>query len=173
MNSILHNIIRFFVVVLVQVLLIDQMPFSIYIRPAFYIYFLLCLPISSPRWLELILGFVLGLTIDVFSNTLGLHAFCCVFVSYLRPYLIQLFVNEEDRKSGMTPSLSLFGWNTYLKISGILLLVQHFLLFSLEMFSFVGWWQTLLRILLSSLFCLIFILLVELVKVRSNNSSFR
>ena len=124
MKNILSHLFRFICVVFIQVLLIDQMSLSVYVRPAFYIYFLLCLPVSFPRWIELFVGFGVGLTMDCFSNTLGLHAFCCVLLSYLRPFLIQLFVSEEDRKAGMTPSISLFGWNTYLKFSSILVLLE-------------------------------------------------
>lgn len=164
MGKITSNIIRFFTVVIIQVLLIDQMPLSIYIRPAFYIYILLCLPIAFPRWAELIVAFLLGITIDSFSNTPGLHSFSCVLIGYLRPYLIPLLVNEEDRKIGLTPSLTLFGWNTYIKFTSILLFIHHCVLFSLESFSFGGWWQTILRIILSTSVCLGFIVLVELVK---------
>lgn len=164
MKNILSHLFRFIGVVLIQVLLIDQMSLSVYVRPAFYIYFLLCLPVSFPRWIELFVGFGVGLTMDCFSNTLGLHAFCCVLLSYLRPFLIQLFVSEEDRKAGMTPSISLFGWNTYLKFSSILVLVHHCVLFSLESFSFVGIGQTVIRILLSSTVCFLLILMFEVVK---------
>lgn len=164
MRDVMGHIFRFISVLLIQVLLIDQMPLSAYIRPAFYIYFLLCLPVSFPRWIELLVGFVVGITMDCFSNTLGLHAFCCVLTTYLRPLLIQLFVSEEDRKAGLTSSLSLFGWNTYLKLSSILVVIHHCVLFSMESFSLTGWWQTIIRIVVSSIICLLLILMFEAIK---------
>ena len=164
MRNILSHIFRLLGVLLIQTLLIDQISLSVYVRPAFYIYFLLCLPVSFPRWIELLIGFGVGITMDCFSNTLGLHAFCCVLISYLRPFLIQLFVSEEDRKAGMTPSLELFGWNTYLKLTSILVCVHHCALFALESFSFTYWWETFLRIILSSIVCFLLITIFEVVK---------
>ena len=100
MNKKLHwYILLFLVSVLVQVLIMNNMQFSRFVNPYFYVLFILLLPINFPRYLLLILGFVLGITIDVFSNTPGIHASSAVFMAFLRPYVINASnVDEQDHK---------------------------------------------------------------------------
>ena len=74
MPVVLKNIFRFIILVLVQVLVLNNIQFLGYINPYIYILFILSLPVRTPRWASLLLAFVLGLTIDIFANTPGMHA---------------------------------------------------------------------------------------------------
>src|SRR5690554_1934845 len=88
----------FLMLALAQVLIFNQIHFGGYITPFVYILFIMLLPLHSPRYLLMISGFLLGLTIDVFSNTLGMHAAATVFIAYVRPFILRSISNrEEDR----------------------------------------------------------------------------
>ena len=79
-----RNIARFLIVVLVQVLVMNNIQISGLIIPYVYILFILLMPFETPKWLLLINAFLLGLSIDFFSHTLGMHAAASVFIAWIR-----------------------------------------------------------------------------------------
>lgn len=163
MKLLFENIIRFVILVLLQALLLNNIQLFNLCNPYIYILFILSLPVNCPRWFDLILGFSLGLCMDIFTNTLGIHAFACTLMAYTRFYAIKLFVSEEDRIND-TPSVQSFGVAPYIKYVVMLTLIHHTALFMLESFTFTQWWLTLARILISSLVSIGLILGVETIK---------
>ena len=161
MNKKLHWYILLFVVsVLVQILMMNHIQFSGFVNPYFYVLFILLLPINIPRYLILILGFLLGITIDVFSNTPGVHASSTVFMAFLRPFVINVSnVDEQDRM--MIPSLANIGLGWFARYAGILILLHHLFLFFVEIFTFQGFLHTLLRSFSSAIFTFVFILISQ------------
>jgi len=139
MPTVLQNIFRFVLLVLFQVLVLNNIQFLGYINPYLYILFILALPVQLPRWFLLILAFVLGLTIDIFSNTIGMHAFATVFVAFFREGIIKLFTNIEEGNNP-TPSFHTFGVSAYIKYVVLMVMIHHTLLFILEAFSFSNFW---------------------------------
>lgn len=150
----------FIVLVLVQVLLLNQVQFSGYINPYIYILFVLLLPLNSPRYVVLLLAFLIGLTVDVFSNSLGIHAASTVFIAYLRPFVIRAISNREEDRSDY-PGLyqNKFVW--FLYYTSIMVVFHHLLLFYLEVFSISNFFATLYRVILSSLFSIFIIILSQ------------
>ena len=154
-----RNIVRFMFLVLLQVLILNNIQFSGYINPYFYIYFILLLPFDTPRWLLLISAFLLGFSIDAFTNTLGLNTAASVFIAFLRPFVITAISTGTELTAG--PSLRSQGLKWFAYYSIILVLVHHVTLFYLEIFRFTEFFQTLLRVLLSSIFTLLLIFIAE------------
>ncbi len=150
MGSIAGHIIRFIVVILLQIVLINNLYLSVWCNPFIYIYFLLSLPNIMPRWADLLLGFLLGFVIDCFCNTLGMHTFASVLLAYLRQPIATLLVSEET-KSNKVPSYTTFGTDNYIKYVLSLTLIHHTALFFLEAFSMAHCWKTILCILLSTI----------------------
>lgn len=165
MPTVLQNIFRFIFLVLFQVLVLNNIQFLGYINPYLYILFILSLPFQIPRWLLLILAFILGLSIDIFSNTLGMHAFATVFVAFFRNGIIKLFTNIEEGNNP-TPSFYTFGVSAYVKYVVVMVLIHHATLFMLEAFSFAHFWILSAKILLSSLVTILLILGIQLIKTK-------
>ena len=165
MNSWLQNIGRLLVVVLLQVLLINNLHFLGLCNPCIYILFLFALPATLPRWTELLIGFALGLLMDMFCNSLGVHTIACTAIAYLRPILLANLLQDNDRITGSVCGMSI-GMINYVKIVVILTLLHHTLLFTMAAFSFHNWWLTLLQILISSAVSIGIILLYDLFKTR-------
>ena len=69
-NNILRGFIYFVVLVLVQVLILNNIHFLRVATPFLYLYFILKMPVGSSRTNVVFFSFLIGLTIDVFSNTL-------------------------------------------------------------------------------------------------------
>ncbi|MCM1034275.1 MAG: rod shape-determining protein MreD [Paludibacter sp.] len=149
MNLWIENILRYFVLILLQVLLINNLQLLGLCHPCIYIVILLSLPVSIPRWLELFIGFCTGLCIDIFCNSLGVHAASCTLIAYLRPLCIRKLILENERITS-TPNGKSFGRINYIKYVIILTVIHHFAVFSLSAFSFHNWWLTLLQIIVST-----------------------
>lgn len=143
--------------VLAQVLALNNIQFLGFINPYIYILFILLLPVRLPRWISLLLAFGLGLTIDAFSNTMGMHAFATVLVAFFRNGVIKLFTSIEEGNNP-TPSFYTFGVGAYVKYVVVMVLLHHSALFILESFSFNHLWIVTFKILLSSLVTILLIL---------------
>ncbi len=158
---ILKNIGRFVFLIFFQVLILNNLQFSGYINPYFYIYFILLLPFETPRWLLLLSAFLLGISLDAFTNTFGLNASACILMAFVRPFVISAISTGTEFMVGHSPSLKNQGLKWFAYYSIILVLVHHFTLFYLEIFRFTEFFQTLLRVLLSSVFTLLIVFIAE------------
>ncbi len=146
--------------VLIQVLVLNQVHLGGFINPYIYILFVILLPLNSPRYVVLIFGFLIGLTVDVFSNSLGIHAAATVFIAYLRPLVIRSISNhEEDRSEYPGLHQSRFRW--FLSYIGIMVFLHHFLLFYLETFTFSHFFQTFFQMFLSAVLSIFIIVLSQ------------
>ncbi len=155
---VLQNAIRFVVVLLLQGLVFNHVSVGAYIYPAIYVYFILLLPYETKGWVLLLSSFLLGLGVDFFSNSLGLHAAAAVSMAFLRPLVIRLLTSGKDYEILQSPGIKTSGFSWFMFYSAILILIHHTLLFFLESFSFAEFSQTLLRVLFSSLATLFLVL---------------
>lgn len=149
MILLIQNIVRFILLMLVQVFVLNNIRFAGFINPYIYILFILLLPVRFPRWLSLILGFITGLVIDSFTNTPGIHAFATVLLAYLRNPVITAFLSVEEGANPV-PGFYSFGVAAFVKYVIALVILHHTAFFFLEVFSFREAGYTLLRILLNS-----------------------
>ena len=160
-RTLFFNAVRFFFLVFLQVLILNHINLGGYINPYFYIYFILLLPFDLPRWLLLVSAFILGISIDIFTNTIGLNAAACVFMAFCRPFVISAISSGPESLIGDTPSLRNQGVKWFLYYSIILVLIHHFALFFLEIFRLSEFPATLVRVLLSSAFTMLLVLISE------------
>ena len=163
MNKNVLQIIRFVVLVLFQVLVINHIRLGGYVHPYIYLIFIMLLPFNTPKWQLLVLGFVLGLTIDLFTGTPGLHAGATTLMAFCRPSIIRLISGNQKFENIQEPNLGQLDGIWFLRYALFMVLIHHFALFFLESFSFKLMGQVLLRILLSvpvSLFLIMMILFI-------------
>lgn len=157
--------LMFIVLVAVQVLFLNQIQFSGYINPYIYILFIMLLPVNSPRYAVLLLAFFIGLVVDIFSNSLGIHTFASVFIAYLRPGIIRVITNREEELSDY-PGLAQTGLAWFLSYTAIMVFIHHTVLFYIEVFTFDNFFSTLYRVLLSSVFSIFVIVLSQFIIFR-------
>lgn len=151
--------------VLIQVLILNQVQFSGFVNPYVYVLFILLMPLSTPRYVLLILAFLIGLSIDVFSNSLGVHAAASVFIAYVRPLIIRIISNREEDRSDY-PGLfqNKFAW--FLSYVSMMVFLHHLVLFYVEVFSFAHFANTLFRVFVSSVFSIFIIVLSQFLVFR-------
>ena len=163
MNKTVLQIIRFVVLVLFQVLVINHIRLGGYVHPHIYLIFIMLLPFNTPKWQLLVLGFVLGLSIDLFTGTPGLHAGATTLMAFCRPSIIKLVSGNLKFENIQEPSLGQIDGMWMFRYVLCMVFVHHFALFFLESFSFHLIGQVLLRILLSvpvSIFLIMMILYI-------------
>ncbi|MGZ3871665.1 MAG: rod shape-determining protein MreD [Mucilaginibacter sp.] len=159
-KSILVNLLRFMVLVFIQVFLLKNITLYNLSTPYPYILFILLLPFEIPNLLLFLLAFLLGITIDAFYDTPGLHAAACVLLALVRISFISITVQKEGFDNEPEPTLSIMGFRWFFAYAFILTLFHHFFLFNLESFSFSGLQFMLGRVLLSSIFT-VFLMLIS------------
>lgn len=160
-NLLIRNILRLIILVLFQVLVLNNVQVSGYINPYMYVLFILLLPFETPPWLLLVSGFVLGLSVDLFSNTPGMHTSATVFMAFLRPYVLRWIASFNKYESGTYPRLYYYGFNWFLKYSLILVFLHHLFIFYAEVFRISYFFHTLLRVILSTFFSVFLIVLSQ------------
>lgn len=158
---ILKNVIRFVVLLLVQVLILNQINFSGFMNPYLYVLFILLLPFEIPGWLLLMLAFVMGLSVDLFSGTAGMNAAACVLMAFARPGVITLLSSGKDFEANLKPTIKEMGFGWFFMYSLILVFIHHLLLFYLEVFRFSEFFITFLRVILSTALTLALIILTQ------------
>ena len=134
-----------------------------FINPYIYILFVLLLPVKFSRWMTLILAFSLGLIIDAFSNTSGIHAFSIVLIAFLRAPVIKIFTSIEEGANPV-PSFNSFGVAAFIKYVVTLVVIHHTTFFLLEIFEFENIGYTLMKIILNAFFTITIILGIQSLK---------
>lgn len=163
-NRILRYTLIFVLLLLLQLLLFNNIQFSGYVNPYVYILFILLLPVDIPAWLLLIISFFTGLIIDLLTGTPGMHTAATVLAGFARPYVLRLFSPREGYETGADPSMFVYGFKWFLLYTVFIVLLHHTLLFYLEVFRLSDFFNTFLRVLLSSIFSITFILLLEYIR---------
>jgi cell shape-determining protein MreD len=161
LTEIIRNIFRFLILVLVQVLVIKNIEVGRFINPFVYVLFIIILPFETPKWVLIFSAFVLGITVDMFYDTAGMHAAACVFMAYVRPGLLKLFSPREGYEFGTQPTVQYLGVPWFLSYAGILIVLHHFALFYIEMFRFSEFFSTFFRVIVSSIFTLVLVILIQ------------
>ncbi|MES2398186.1 MAG: rod shape-determining protein MreD [Bacteroidota bacterium] len=161
LNEIIRNIVRFAILVGIQVLVIKNIELGRFINPFIYVLFIIGLPFETPKWLLLFSGFVMGITIDLFYDTAGMHAAACVFIAYLRPGLLKLFSPRDGYEFGTQPNIQYLGIPWFLSYSGILILLHHLILFYIEVFRFSEFFSTFFRVIVSSVFTVLLVVISQ------------
>ena len=141
---------RYIVVMLLQVFLFDQLQLLGVCHPYIYILCLLMMPITLSHSADMIIGAVVGLIMDIFCNSLGVHTAACIFIMFIRPYLIGAIVNDKDRLNEQI-SLRALGMESLLRYVVILVVVHHFIVFLLAAWSWSHIGFVLMETIVSSL----------------------
>jgi hypothetical protein len=139
------------------------MTFLGFIMPLPYILFIILYPVNANKSGLLMASFLLGIIMDLFSNSGGIHAVACLILAYYRPYIFKFAfgISYEYQTIKLNDSL------TPERFSFIFLAVavHHFTLFILEAFQISFFWDILIRTLLSTIFtiisCIIIIYLIK------------
>jgi rod shape-determining protein MreD len=178
MNVYLKNFFRFAIIVLLQILVLNKITLRWWVEPSgfpifipfVYPLFILLLPFETPVWALLILGFTLGLTVDTFMNTAGIHAFATILIAYLRTNVLSALLSKNlSEYPNQSPSIKNMGWIPFLVYSSFLILLHHIAFFTIELWSFSNIGYLMLKILSSALTSMLFIVVYLLLFTKQSS----
>ena len=171
MSAPIRFIVNFILIMAVQVFVLNDIvlksSFTLVGIPAFipliYPLVLLLLPVNTNHWLTMFLGFVVGLTMDMFCNTPGMHAAACVLLGFIRPSLLNLFFQQSIKELGDTvPTLFRMGLRSFLLYVAMAILIHHLFFYIIQIWSFKNFFYILFKTLLSGILSVLLILLSQL-----------
>ncbi len=89
------NIFLFILLVFLQIFVLNKILFFDYIIISPIIMFLILFKYNKDSKKSLLIGFFLGLLVDVFNNSLGTYSIICVIIMYFRNLWVLKVVGEE------------------------------------------------------------------------------
>lgn len=177
MSDLVRNSLRLIVFLLVQVFVLNKIPFlHQFVVPYLYFLFILWLPFSIPRIGLLVIAFLTGLLLDYFMWQPGLHAAACVLIAYIRPFIITLLIPKDTQEFNYRePSPKAMGWAPYSVYALVMTFVHHLYLTLLEWLQFGTWLSFLIKVGATTAISMLLIFTVELlfprkVKFRTNTA---
>ncbi len=147
------NFVRFFLLLTAQIVIFNNIDLFGYINPFPYILFIILYPVNGNKPMLIISSFLLGITMDLFSNSGGVHAASCLILAYSRPYIFKFAfgLSYEYQTVKINDVLTPERFSFLL----IAVIIHHFSLFILEVFQLSSLWDILLRTILGTLFTLL------------------
>ena len=159
-NSTVNTVLRFVALILIQVLVLNHINFFGNINPYLYILFILVFPIRNNRTLIILLSFLLGLGVDLFSDSGGVHAAACVTIAYIRPIILKFsFGMIYEHQTIKFDNTELGNRLIYFTL---MTFIHHLILFSLEIFNISKIILILQKTLFSSIFTILLCLLISI-----------
>lgn len=166
-RTIFANIFRFLFLVLIQVTVLRRLALEWanfpYLNTLVYPLFLMLLPITLPRSAQFALAFALGISIDFFYDSPGIHAGAAVFTIYMRPYILKWLEPRGGYNLNHSPTKSRLGYSWFLRYSASLLFLHCLFYFSVEAFNFANIGGTLLRIIFGFFFSMVGVWIIVMI----------
>lgn len=159
-QTVLFRILWLVVMVLFQAFVLNKINMFGYITPYLYIYVILKSDVNESRNSVMLWAFLCGLLVDMFSDSPGINAAASVFLAFIRPNLLFLFVSRESLEQGV-PSIRTIGIAAFAKYTGVASLLHHSFLVAVSYFSLTSVGEMGLRVLLSAVMTTVFILLID------------
>lgn len=131
MQRTIEYILFFVAVVLLQALLFDNLMFSGLVVPLYYVVFVLLLPVKMERLWLLVVGTVLGVTMDVSMGTAGLNTIATAAVAFVRPWIMQVTIGKDVAHESI-PYGGAIDDKAFLSYAAILILAHNLLFFGFE-----------------------------------------
>ena len=162
----LHIFVYMLICVVVQTFFIHNIQLFGIVTPFFYLYAILKIPFDTKRSRVILCSFLLGLVIDCFSNTFGMHAAACAFIGFVRDPLLERFVDFKELPDRSVPCYRLLGFAKFFYYTFILVTIHHIILFSIDAFGFFQPFRLMVRIFSSMLLTSLLIFIVEAFNLR-------
>lgn len=161
-NDIIRSVLRWLIYVLLHIFVARHLVLFNYAFCFFYIGAILFLPVEINATILLLIGFITGVAIDFFDNTLGLHVVATVLIAYLRPIIIRYQLTQKLTEGRLQLSIRELGLPNFLSYVLLLITIHHSILFLVEAGSITLLPYTMLKIFCSIVFTTVTLLLAQL-----------
>ena len=169
-NVILPRVLRIIGLVLAHTLVFNHIHLMGYATPMPYVYALIILPHGTARWIYVVLGFCIGIVVDILSNTVGAAAAALTLVGLVTPLLLRTFTPDDKLEEEFTPSIKTMQWGGFLKFAVVVTLIHTLVFFLLETFSLFDALEILIKVGSSTALTVIFMMTFEKLRNTSRNT---
>lgn len=169
-NVILPRVLWIIGLVLAHTLVFNHIHLMGYATPMPYVYALIILPHGTARWIYVVLGFCIGIVIDILSNTVGAAAAASTLVGLVTPLLLRTFAPDDKLEEEFTPSIKTMQWGGFLKLAVVVTLIHTLVFFLLETFSLFDALEILIKVGSSTALTVIFMMTFEKLRNTSRNT---
>jgi rod shape-determining protein MreD len=150
--------------IFIQIFVLNNIQLSGYINPYYYLIFILYIPSKTSKALTLILSFLIGFSIDIFSQSYGAHAFASVLIGYMKILLLgKTGKNKEGDELIELKNLSI---NKFIILASYFIIIHHFTLFFLERFNINEFFSILKMTIPSSIFTLFLLIIHQIFRIK-------
>ncbi|HHS95309.1 MAG TPA: hypothetical protein ENJ45_01875 [Phaeodactylibacter sp.] len=160
-NTFVTNAIRFVALVLLQGLVLQHISLNTeydnYVHVIVFPLFIILLPLRTPHALVVSLGFFIGICVDFFYESPGVHASASVFIAFVRPMVLQVLSPSKGYDMNVSPTKAKYGISWFLIYSGTMMFLYLFFYFSVEIFTFYFIGEIALRTIFSFFLSMLFI----------------
>lgn len=157
-NPVILHTARFILLVIIQVFVFNNINLFGYINPSVYLLFLILYPVKVNRSFFIFLGFLLGLTMDFFNNTGGVHAAACLMAAYARPLILKYSFGVSYEYNTIKIAQTQMGGR--LSYISSMVLIHHLLVYFLEIYNLSHTFFILKTVLLSSIFTILMVVVL-------------
>ena len=169
-NVILPRVLWIIGLVLAHTLVFNHIHLMGYATPMPYVYALIILPHGTARWIYVVLGFCIGIVIDILSNTVGAAAAALTLVGLVTPLLLRTFAPDDKLEEEFIPSIKTMQWGGFLKFAVVVTLIHTLVFFLLETFSLFDALEILIKVGGSTALTVIFMMTFEKLRNTSRNT---
>jgi hypothetical protein len=169
-GNIISYVLYFVMFFLLQIILFrgDNVLFD-YAICFVYIGYIIVFPITVKPVPLMLIAVSLGLIMDSFFDSAGMNAFVCVFIAYIRPYVLKLLTPAGGYDASTEISIPYMGFVWFIKYAALLIFIHHFIFFSLEAWNIKNIMIILIRSIFSTVYTLFVIVLLQYFLKRSDN----
>lgn len=165
LNTLFSRIGWFVLLLLLQVLVFNHIHIAGYATPMPYVFLLLILPSDTPHWIYVAVGFLMGLLIDLFTNTPGMAAAALCLTGLFTPWLLSIFLpSDHENDEQLLPSTRSMEWGPFLRFATLTIFINTVAFFTLEAFAFAYWQNLLISIGGTTALTLLFVIAMELIR---------
>lgn len=132
--SFLRYTFSLLIILIIQITVLNNFHILGWATAYFYLYFIITLPANTPKSLIYTLGFGVGILVDIFCNTPGMHTLATLFTAALRNPVLYLYFSHDEAESS-TPTAFNFGMWRFIRYAVTLVLIHHIILMLIESFA--------------------------------------
>ena len=162
-----NNFLLFSFLVFLQIFVLNKILFFKYIVLAPFILVLLLYRYKKDSKENLIVGFLIGLFIDIFNDSLGVYSLISIVIVYFRNLWVLKIIGQDKTDELSLLSIRELGRIQFLFYSGPIVLFFFILLSFLESSNFLNF-ENIVTITLSTIVNIIFMIIFQYLFLKSN-----
>ena len=169
-KTVWHNIGRFVLLMLLQLLVLNYVYLGGYIMPMLYVLFILMLPTNTGRIPMLLIAFGTGLTVDIMSGMLGFHALACTVLAMMRILFADRILTRGEPVTVATPSIYSVTPQYFISYLTLMLGTFYLLFYTTELWGFRGFGGVILATVLSTIVTTLLAVLYQIAFIKKEET---